>query len=97
MNMELFEIWKSICKIADGIYSELMNYDFDELACEMPCNRPADMLDLIIYKINWDTYSIDYEKLKEATEELTLFNKCMGGGVFDEQIEALSKFISDNE
>lgn len=97
MNMELYEIYKDIAEISDGLMENRIEFTYDTLMGVMGACHPSDALEMILPKINWDSRSPDIDKLSEAFDELVEFNEAFNIEELEAPIEKLKKFIKDNE
>ena len=96
MNMELYEIYKSIVEISDGLMENRIEFTYDRLSGVMGCH-PAYALEMMLPNIGWDTQNIDMNQLKETLDELVEFNKCFKIKELKGPIKKLKQFIKDNK
>ena len=96
MNMDLYEIWKELVKISDGLMENKIEFSCDALMGVMGTCHPSDALDRILTNIDWDTSSPDTDMLTEALDELVEFNDCFNIKELESPIETLKTFLSDN-
>ena len=97
MNMELYEIYKEIAQISDGLAEQKIEFSYDRLMGVMGACPPSDALEMILPKINWDSRSPDIDKVSEALDELVEFNKCYNVKELNVPIKKLKQFIKNNK
>lgn len=97
MNTELYEIYEAVAEISDGLMEQKIEFSYDPLMGVMGCCHPADALDMILNKIDWEKNSPDLNMLKEALDELVEFNKCYNIKELNAPIKKLKKFLSSNK
>ena len=97
MNMELYEIYRDIARISDELSEQKIVYSYDRLMGVMGDCHPAEALEMILPKIDWDTPSPDMNKVSEALDDLIEFNKCFEIKELKAPIKNLKKFISLNK
>lgn len=96
MNMDLYEIWKELVKISDGLMENKIEFSYDALTGAIGSCHPSDALDIILTKIDWDTFSPDTDMLTEALDDLVKFNDCFNIKELESPIETFKTFLSDN-
>ena len=96
MNMEIYEIYKEIAEVSDGLMENRIEFTYDPLMGVMGCH-PAHALDMILPKIDWDSRSSDMDNLSEALEELVEFNEALNIKELESPIAKLEQFIKDNK
>ena len=96
MNMELYEIYKVIAEISDGLMANRIEFTYDRLNGVMGCH-PSESLEMILPKIDWDSHSPDMDKVSEALVELVEFNKYFNVKELKAPIKKLKQFIKDNK
>ena len=94
--MEIYEIYKAIAEISDGLTENRIEFTYDRLMGVMGCH-PAHTLETILPKIDWDSRTHDIDKLSEALKELVEFNKCFNVKELNGPIKKLKQFIKDNK
>jgi hypothetical protein len=93
MNTELYEIYEEIAEISDGLIENRIEFTYDKLMGVMGCCHPADSLEMILPKIDWDSRSPDKELISEALEELIEFNAAYKVKELESPMSRLKKFI----
>jgi hypothetical protein len=96
MNMELYEIYKDIAEISDGLMENRIEFTYDRIDGIMGCH-PSDALEMILPKIDWDSRSPDLDRVSEALEELVEFNEAFNIKEIEAPIRKLKKFVKDNK
>lgn len=97
MNMELYEIYRDIAQISDGLMEQKIEFTYDPLMGVMGNCHPTEALEMILTKIDWDSLSPDMDMISEALDDLIEFNKCFKIKELKPQITKLKKFISLNK
>ena len=95
MNMELYEIYKVITEISDGLMENRIEFTYDRINGVMGCH-PSESLEMILPKIDWDSRSPDMDKVSESLVELVEFNKCFNIKELKAPIKELKKYLSEN-
>lgn len=93
MNTELYDIYEAIAEISDGLMENRIEFTYDRLMGVTGCCRPADSLEMILPKIDWDSRSPNIELTSEALEELIEFNAAYKVKELEGPISRLKKFI----
>jgi hypothetical protein len=96
MNTELYEIYKDIAEISDGLMENRIEFTYDPLMGVIG-RHPADALESILPKIDWDSLSPDMNKISEALKELVEFNEALNIKELEAPIRKLKKFVKDNK
>lgn len=97
MNMELYEIYRDIARISDELAEQKIEFSYDPLMGVMGNCHPAEALEMILPKIDWDTPSPDMDMVSEALKQLVELNKSFNIKELKTPIKNLKKFISLNK
>lgn len=97
MNTELYEIYEEIAETSAGLMEQRIEFSYDPLMGVMGGCHPADSLEMILPKIDWDSRSPNIDMVSEALDELVEFNKCFNVKELKAPIKKLKNFLANNK